>query len=187
MDSLDQSLIALMTSHLQFAFIISISLNIVVAIFGLLPSFFITVANIVVFGPIGGLFVSICGEALGAIISFVLYRKGFKEVSRELIHKNKHVEQIMTTTGSKSRRLIFSFRLMPYMPSGIVTYAAAVSQVNLIDFAVSSTAGKIPALIIEAILSIGLIKVTTLPINAILAVVSIILITYVLYSILKKK
>lgn len=186
MDNLAESLIAIMTSHLQFAFIISVTLNIIVAIFGLVPSIFITMANIVVFGPFGGLFASICGEAAGAVVSFIIYRKGFKEISSDLIHKNKRVEQIMMTTGSKSRRLIFSFRLMPYMPSGIVTYAAAISQINLLDFTISSTAGKIPALIVEVILSIGLIKATTLPINTILTIVSTILIVYILYSILKK-
>ncbi len=187
MDNLASTLITIMTSHLELAFFISIILNVIIAIFGLLPSFFITVANIVVFGPLWGLIVSICGEALGAIVSFLLYRKGFKEISQDLVQKNKYVQQIMSTTGSKSRKLIFSFRLMPYMPSGIVTYAAAISQVSLIDFTLASTTGKVPALVIEAIISIGLIKTASTRINLALAIISIVFIIYVLSSILKNK
>jgi uncharacterized membrane protein YdjX (TVP38/TMEM64 family) len=41
-------------------------------------------------------------------------------------------------------------RLLPFVPSGLVTFAAAVGKVRLFLFLVASSLGKIPALLIEA-------------------------------------
>ncbi|MCM3387890.1 TVP38/TMEM64 family protein [Ureibacillus chungkukjangi] len=62
-----------------FSIFVSILINILISITGVLPSAFITFANLSYFGLYGGFIVSIIGEALGAIISFVLYRKGLKK------------------------------------------------------------------------------------------------------------
>ena len=55
---------------------ISIGLNIIVAITGVLPSAFITVGTVGFFGFKWALLILIVGEAAGAIVSFILYRKG---------------------------------------------------------------------------------------------------------------
>lgn len=60
----------------SYAIILSIIISVTISIVGILPSYFLTFANIYFFGFQYGLFISICGEALGAIISFYLYRKG---------------------------------------------------------------------------------------------------------------
>ena len=52
-----------------YAVWISIFLNIIISVLGIVPSVFITAANISFFGFKNGLFLSILGEALGAIIS----------------------------------------------------------------------------------------------------------------------
>ena len=45
---------------------------------GVIPSVFLTGANLIVSGFWPGTFISFVGEVLGAIVSFLLYRKGFK-------------------------------------------------------------------------------------------------------------
>lgn len=179
-------LIDFMANNIQLAFLISIFINIIIAILGLVPSIFITVANIAIFGPLGGLIISIIGEALGSIISFYLYRRGFKQMSADLINKHTFTQKIMHTTGKEARRLIFAFRLLPYMPSGIVTYASAIGEVSIWDFALSSTLGKIPALMIEVLLSIGIVNALNLPLNQFLTIISVLLIIIILYQTLKK-
>ncbi|UYZ21337.1 hypothetical protein [Mesobacillus jeotgali] len=61
------------------AILISLAVSITIAVLGVIPSAFITAANIIYFGFAGGLALSIIGEAAGAIISFFLYRKGVKK------------------------------------------------------------------------------------------------------------
>lgn len=58
--------------------------------------------------------------------------------------------QLITATGRTAAGLIFSMRLLPFVPSGLVTFAAAIGRVGLPLFVLASSAGKIPALLIEA-------------------------------------
>ena len=69
----------MLQNHRDIAILISLALSIVVAVLGVLPSVFITAANILFFGFWPGTLISFLGEALGAVVAFVLYRKGFKK------------------------------------------------------------------------------------------------------------
>ncbi|SEM14747.1 Uncharacterized membrane protein YdjX, TVP38/TMEM64 family, SNARE-associated domain [Mesobacillus persicus] len=134
------------------AIIISLLINIFIAIAGILPSAFITAGNILYFGFFNGLIVSIIGEALGAVVSFYLYRKGFKAIERKWENKrdNRLLERLKETKGVGAVLLVIGLRVFPFIPSGLVTLAASMSKMKLIHFAVASTVGKIPALWIEA-------------------------------------
>ncbi|KRG13937.1 hypothetical protein ACA30_13515 [Virgibacillus soli] len=130
--------------------IISIGLNILVAVSGIFPSAPITAYNIIFFGFKTGVLVSILGEAAGAVVSFLLYRKGLgkwftcDKVENQFLNKLKH------TQGMEAVYLVLILRILPFVPSGAVTLAAAYSQMRLLSFSITSTLGKIPSLLIEA-------------------------------------
>jgi uncharacterized membrane protein YdjX (TVP38/TMEM64 family) len=131
--------------------IISLSLNIFIAIAGVVPSTFLTSANILYFGFNYGLVISIIGEALGTVISFYLYRKGIKVVEKvKLLENNRFVMRLKETNGSEAVLIVLGLRIFPFVPSGLVTLAASISQMKLVTFAMVSTLGKVPALFIEA-------------------------------------
>lgn len=132
-----------------FAVFVSILVSIIISVAGVLPSIFVTVANLLFFGLFGGLLVSIIGEALGAIISFMLYRKGLKkwrtkDIPLAALGKLKELE------GASAFWMILGLRVLPFMPSGAITLGSAFSKVSLPLFAAASTIGKIPSLVIEA-------------------------------------
>lgn len=132
-----------------FAIVISITVNVFISVVGVLPSVFITAANLLFFGLYNGLIVSIIGEGIGAIVSFALYRKGlkkwrFKDSQHLVMLKLRDLE------GCKAFWIIVSLRILPFVPSGVITLGSALSKVSLPLFAVGSTLGKIPSLIIEA-------------------------------------
>lgn len=138
-------------SNQIFAAVISISLNMLVAVAGILPSAFITAGNIAYFGFEGGLLISIAGEAAGAIVSFVLYRKGLIKLSSALNKPQpKLLLKLKQTSGIKEVLLVLALRILPFIPSGAVTLAAAYSTMRLLSFCIASTIGKIPSLLIEA-------------------------------------
>jgi len=141
--------IALLQDHAQVAFLISLSISILIAIAGLIPSFFMTAANIIFFGFWQGSFISFLGEALGAIIAFLLYRKGFKKIAVERLQKFPKAQRLLEAKGTEAFLLILYLRLIPFVPSGLVTFAAAVGRVSVTTFALSSSLGKIPALLLE--------------------------------------
>lgn len=133
------------------AVLFSLIVNIVVAISGILPSAFITAGNIAFFGFETGLMVSIAGEAAGAIVSFILYRKGLIKLSPKINKSNsKLLLKLKNTAGAEAVILVLTLRVLPFIPSGAVTLAAAFSKMGLLSFSVASTVGKIPSLFIEA-------------------------------------
>lgn len=134
------------------AIIISLAVSIVIAIAGIVPSAFVTAANIVYFGFVWGLLLSILGEALGAVISFILYRKGLKKLSGNIDSSRSIniLERLKQTHGIEAFVLVILLRLFPFAPSGLVTLAASYSAMGIGTFTVSSTIGKVPALFIEA-------------------------------------
>jgi uncharacterized membrane protein YdjX (TVP38/TMEM64 family) len=135
----------------QLAVIISICLSIIIAIIGILPSVFITAANLLFFGFWNGTLISFLGEAIGAAISFLLYRKGFKKMADKRLHEYPRLKQLVDADNEKAFSLVFSLRLIPFVPSGLITFAAAVGKVSFAVFLAASSLGKLPALLIEAV------------------------------------
>ncbi|MGR3765812.1 TVP38/TMEM64 family protein [Rossellomorea sp. NS-SX7] len=138
--------------------VFSVLLNILISIAGLLPSFFITALNISYFGLETGLIISIIGESLGAIVSFVLYRKGISVAKLDTISSNRYFLRLKKAEGKEWIFLLFVFRIFPFVPSGVVTAAASFSSIPLAAFAVVSTVGKIPALLLEALIVVNVIQ-----------------------------
>lgn len=134
----------------EWAILISIILNVVIAILGVVPSVFLTAANILFFGFWNGTLISFIGEAVGAAVSFVLYRKGFKKVSRKKLEGYPQVVRLLEAKGKEAFILILSLRLLPFVPSGLVTFAGAIGAVSAGIFVAASSIGKLPALLLEA-------------------------------------
>lgn len=134
----------------SIAILISLAISVIIAILGLVPSVFITAANILFFGFWQGALISFAGEALGAIIAFILYRKGFKKAAHHKLEKFPKLMQLVDAKGKTAFMLILALRLIPFVPSGLVTFAAAIGEVSALNFLVASSIGKAPALLIEA-------------------------------------
>lgn len=144
------NLLQLFKDHPQLAILISIGISIIIAVIGVLPSVFVTAANILFFGFWGGTAISFAGEAIGAGIAFLLYRKGFKKPAAGGLQKYPKVKRLIDANGKEAFFLIFSLRLIPFVPSGLITFAAAVGRVSFTIFLLSSSLGKLPALLMEA-------------------------------------
>ncbi|ANE52062.1 TVP38/TMEM64 family protein [Flavisolibacter tropicus] len=145
-----EQLVEIFQAHPQWAIVISLFLSVVIAVAGILPSVFITAANILFFGFWEGLFMSFLGEAIGAVVAFILYRKGFKKAMTTPLHKYPRIERLIEANGKEAFVLILGLRLLPFVPSGLVTFAGAIGNVSLMTFAIASSLGKVPALFIEA-------------------------------------
>lgn len=144
------------------AVIISIFINTIIAIFGIIPSFFVTAANIAFFGFWPGVLVSIAGETVGAAVAFYLYRKGFQRASVILLEKHPRINRLIYNEGWEAFYLIIVLRILPFIPSGFVTFAGAVGKVSFGVFVIASTIGKIPALLIESLTVYQVMKINWL-------------------------
>ncbi len=147
---MEQTIIHFFIEYESYAFLISILLNIGVAVLGIVPSVFITGANLFFFGFLGGTLLSFLGEAIGAIIAFYLYRKGLRGASQTILNKYPKAQKLLGAEGKDAFYLILSLRLLPFLPSGLITFASAIGKVSWLTFSMASLLGKIPALLIEA-------------------------------------
>lgn len=145
-----EQVVELLQTYKPYAFFISIFINIIISIVGFVPSLFLTAANLVVFGFWKGTLVSFVGEGIGAVVSFIIYRKGLRKVSETKAFHHPMVKRLLEVEGKPAFLLVFSLRLLPFIPSGVVTFFAAVGRMSLWIFVTSSTVGKLPALLLEA-------------------------------------
>ena len=170
--------------------LISIGLNIFVAITGVLPSAFITVATVGVMGFKTGLIILILGEAAGAIVSFILYRMGVNKLSNNPKMdkmENKFLRRLKNTGGIEAFMIVILLRIIPFVPSGAVTLTAAISKMRLLPFSIASTLGKIPALYIEAYSTVHILNLKTEWQIGLFIVVVILFISYLLWRKMKEK
>ncbi len=144
------NLLRLFTEYHEFALLISLCLSVLVAVLGIVPSVFITAANILFFGFWNGMFISFLGEAIGAGIAFLLYRRGFKKRVEKKLGQYPKVQRLVNAKGKEAFYLVLNLRLIPFVPSGLITFAAAVGQLSFGVFMIASSLGKFPALLIEA-------------------------------------
>jgi uncharacterized membrane protein YdjX (TVP38/TMEM64 family) len=145
-----EQIITLLNTYENVAFLISIFINIMISILGIVPSVFLTAANLAVFGFWKGTFISFVGEAIGAIISFMLYCKGFRKLSETKLFSHPKVKRLLEAKGLEAFFLVLSLRLLPFVPSGVVTFVAAIGKIPFLIFVIASSIGKIPALLLEA-------------------------------------
>ncbi len=177
-ESIIENLINIFNTYSEIAIFISLFISIIIALLGVVPSVFVTGANIVFFGPIKGFFISLLGEVIGGWISFVLYKKGTKKLIGIVEGKYKIIDNILKCEDKKLGLFIFEGRLVPFIPSGVVTLAASMSNVSNLTFIVSTLFGKIPSILIEVTVSYGLIISSKGNLKLGIAIVSIALIYF---------
>lgn len=154
-----ENLIEIFNQYKEFALFISLILSILVALCGILPSVFVTGANIIFFGPFWGFAISLLGETIGGWITFKIYRLGLKSASEKIKGRYKLIDKLLKSNGPRAGMLIFQGRLIPFIPSGFVTLAASVSNVNDKVFLISTFLGKIPSIALETLISYDLINI----------------------------
>lgn len=173
----------ILNKYSEFAVIISIGISIVIALLGVIPSVFITGANILFFGPLIGFLISLAGEVIGGYITFKVYKKGFKKGFDSIKGKSKILEDISNSHGNRAAFLIFQARVIPFIPSGFVTLAASLSSIDDIRYIISTLLGKIPSIMLEALVSYGVLSKGAEGIKIFLTLIAL----YLIYKTIKKK
>lgn len=161
--------------NIGVALFISIILSVLIAVAGIIPSIFVTGANVIVFGFYGGLIVSWIGEIIGAYVSFLLYRLGFKSKIDHFATKHALIKRISEGKGKIAFIYIFEGRLIPFLPSGVVTFAASVSSVGIISFVIATAIGKFPAMLLETVISYDMLNIRENYMRLLLVIVALVI------------
>ena len=151
-------ILQLLNDFSYIAIPLSIGISSLIAILGVLPSVFITGANLIFFGPYYGFLISLMGEVIGGGISFYIYRKTFKKKVHTIKGKYKIIDRILEAKGNKAGILILEGRLIPFVPSGVLTLASSISSINITPFLIATFIGKAPSILLEVLISYDLIN-----------------------------
>lgn len=148
----------LLNNYSEISIVISIVISMFISIAGIIPSVFVTGANILFFGPFWGFFISLFGEVFGGWITFRLYRIGFKKKFNNFTEKHDLLKKITKSSGNEAAFFILQGRIIPFIPSGFVTLAAALSNIDNLRYNLATLFGKIPSILLEALISYGIIS-----------------------------
>lgn len=143
-----------------WAVVVSLGLNIVQSMVAFMPSVFLSGANAAVFGLFWGMVISWLGEVLGAAITFWFYRFLGRDALETILARNKDKSVALSAITSlqqlqNPRRgfwALVTARLLPFMPSGLVTLLAAMSRISFGVFFLATALGKAPSLILETLI-----------------------------------
>lgn len=147
---MNEQLVELLQTYKPYAIFISVMINVIISVLGIIPSLFITATNLVIFGFWKGTLISFIGEGIGAVVSFILYRKGLRSIKETRIFQHPMIKKLLEVEGKDAFMLVFLLRLLPFVPSGAITFLAAIGRMTIGVFVISSTLGKLPSIVLEA-------------------------------------
>jgi uncharacterized membrane protein YdjX (TVP38/TMEM64 family) len=139
-----------------WAIIISIFVMVIQTIATPLPLFLVAGANGFIFGAAWGIIITMAGALLGSTLAFYLARF----IARDYFAKHlvKYMPQVEEMSHESGVKVIFLARLIPVLPSSIISYAAGLSKVSFTGFFMASVFGKFPEIVIYTFLGHGLEK-----------------------------
>ncbi|CAM4413061.1 TVP38/TMEM64 family protein [Paenibacillus alkaliterrae] len=101
-------------------------------------------------GPVPGAIVTWTGSAAASILMFLFIRYGYQEWGTKVLQRYKSVEKLTALFERNAFLTILFARLIPFIPSIVVNLYAALSRVSFTSYAVASSLGKIPAMLLFA-------------------------------------
>lgn len=118
---------------------------------------------IIPFPIIGGIIGAMYGTALGgfvtwvasttaSLIMFLFIRFVFQSWGLKVIQRYNRLEIVTAMFEKNAFITILVSRLIPFIPSIVVNAYSAVSRISFITYAIASSLGKIPAMLLFAVL-----------------------------------
>lgn len=126
-------------------------LEILVAVVGFLPASVLCLIAGAVYGIGFGFVLAAAGVIIGAEISFVLVRSGFRSALTSLFENRSALRQFDTAFGQQGWRFVLLLRASPIMPFSLTSFALGLSGVSQSAYTLG-TIGSLPALLLYVIL-----------------------------------
>lgn len=136
-----------------YAMLVSIMIVIFINVVAVLPNIFLLAANGIIFGIIPGTIISWLAESIGVIISFFIMRYFGQDGATALIRRSNMLKKVDDYSGKNGFKIMIIARSIPFIPSGLITALAALSEIPARDYILATLLGKFPSALIEV--SIG--------------------------------
>ncbi|PZD97588.1 TVP38/TMEM64 family protein [Paenibacillus sambharensis] len=123
----------------------------ILALFPVIPYPIVGGAIGAAFGPaIGGLITWI-GSAAASILMFLFVRYGYQEWGSRLLRRYRSLDKLTEMFERSAFLTIVFARLVPFIPSIVTNVYSALSRVPFAVYAIASSLGKIPPMVLFAV------------------------------------
>lgn len=138
-----------------------------------IPRTVMTVSAGILFGSVQGILIAITATTVSAVISLLIVRILLRDwVEARLTHPA--VEQINRRLEERGWLAIFSLRLIAAVPFSVLNYAAALTRVPVLPFAIATFAGSLPGTVLVTIFGDTLTGEANPVVIAVMAVLAVI-------------
>ena len=138
-----------------------------------IPRTVMTVSAGILFGSVQGILIAITATTVSAVISLLIVRTLLRDwVEPRLTHPA--VEQINRRLEERGWLAIFSLRLIVAVPFSVLNYAAALTRVPVLPFAIATFAGSLPGTVLVTIFGDTLTGEANPVVIAVMAVLAVI-------------
>ncbi|WP_054028454.1 TVP38/TMEM64 family protein [Bacillus sp. FJAT-28004] len=103
-------------------------------------------------GPVLGAAVTWTGSATASIIMFLFIRYGYQEWGLKVLGRYSSINKLTVMFERNAFLTIMFARFIPFIPSIAVNMYSALSRVSFTVYAVASSIGKIPAMLLFAMI-----------------------------------
>ena len=145
---------------------VSLSLSVMVSVVGIIPPVFLSTTNAVVYGLGPGFLISLCGETIGAAVTYLVYRSLINKVEQVGLAQRftfikpsqwKWIQMLQAAKRGRRALLLLIAFMTPFLPSSLVTFAAAASRARYLDFVLLAFIGKAPSIALETFIGHDLV------------------------------
>ncbi|MBO2945214.1 TVP38/TMEM64 family protein [Paenibacillus sp. F411] len=109
------------------------------------------------FGPVTGGLMIWTGSTAASLIMFLFVRYGYQDWGKKALMKARRLEKMTVLFEQNAFLFILFARMVPTIPSIIVNVYSALSRVSFGVYALSSSLGKIPAMLLFVLIGDSLL------------------------------
>ncbi|WP_372663389.1 TVP38/TMEM64 family protein [Cohnella sp.] len=131
---------------------------VLMALFPVIPYPFVGGVLGAAFGPVLGGVITWVGSTAASILMFLFVRYGYQEWGSRVLYRYNSLGKITELFERNAFLTIIFARLIPFVPSFIINIYAALSRVSFGAYALSSALGKVPAMLLFALVGDSLVR-----------------------------
>lgn len=135
-----------------------IATAIMMALFPIIPYPVVGGAIGAALGPALGATVTWIGSSAASILMFLFVRYVFQHWGERALHRYPRIHRLTVLFEQNAFLAILFARLLPFVPSIIINVYAALSRVSFSSYAIASSIGKIPAMLLFAVVGDNLVS-----------------------------
>lgn len=141
------------SNHVPLVIVIAICL----ALFPVIPYPLVGGVIGAAYGPLLGGVITWIGSAVASILMFLFVRYGYQEWGSRLLQRHHRLGQVTELFEKNAFLTILFTRFIPFIPSILINVYSALSRVSFAVYTLASSLGKIPAMLLFAMVGDSLI------------------------------